>query len=180
MSGLQIGLLLVLAGLLGSAGYFTYLKIRGYPLPTMVIVILLTASFCLGSVGYFVSFTEDYQAWRQLEWQRLDADKIPALVDAGYVVVVDITSDWCSICQQNKANVWHREQVTERLRRSDIILMRGDATEPDDEISAYLAAQGAHGFPFNKVYGRGKTSGIELPRELTILALEMALKRQGI
>ncbi|MBV7315861.1 thioredoxin family protein [Shewanella sp. NIFS-20-20] len=180
MNGLQIGVLVLLIGLLGLSVYFIRLKSRGHPLPTMVIAFLLTSSVCIGSVGYFVSYGEDYHAWRQLQWQPLHAKKIPALVDAGYVVIVDITSDWCSICQQNKANVWQREAVATRLHRSDIILMRADATEPDEAINAYLAQEGAHGFPYNKVYGAGVRTGIVLPREVTIADLEQALILQGI
>ncbi len=85
---------------------------------------------------------------------------------AGQVVLVDITADWCVTCQVNKALVLNRGRVADLLKH-EVRVMRGDWTRPDPTISAFLAAHGRVGIPFNAVYGPGAPQGIVLPELLT-------------
>ncbi|SDD96722.1 protein-disulfide reductase DsbD family protein [Rhodospira trueperi] len=105
------------------------------------------------------------------DWRPLDPAAIPDLVAGGQTVFVDVTADWCVTCQVNKRMVLDRSPIAERLAASNIILMRGDWTRPDDAITAYLAGFGRYGIPFNAVYGPSAPSGVPLPELLTNAAV---------
>lgn len=100
-------------------------------------------------------------------WVPLDPPSIPKLVSEGNVVFVDVTADWCLTCKLNKVAVLERQTVRERLNDPAVIRMRGDWTQPDDMISAYLNSFGRYGIPFNAVYSRSHPSGAVLPELLT-------------
>lgn len=100
-------------------------------------------------------------------WAPLSGEEIVRLVEAGQVVFVDVTADWCITCQVNKTLVVERDPVAGALDEPGVSLMRGDWTTPDPMISDYLAAFGRYGIPFNAVYGPGAPEGIALPELLT-------------
>ena len=81
--------------------------------------------------------------------------------------MVDVTADWCLTCKVNKALVLDQGAVNDVLTSGKIIGMRADWTNPDPEISAYLASFGRYGIPFNAVYGPGAVGGIALPELLS-------------
>jgi len=110
-------------------------------------------------------------------WQPLDRARIDALVGAGQVVFVDVTADWCLTCKVNKALVLDRDPVAEQLSDGAVVAMRGDWTQPSDEIAGYLAGFGRYGIPFNAVYGPGLPEGEALPELLTSDAVMDALER---
>ena len=109
-------------------------------------------------------------------WRPLDQSAIAELVNAGQVVFVDVTADWCITCQVNKRLVLGTETVTGLLAAPEVVQMRGDWTLPSDEISAYLAGFQRYGIPFNAVYGPGAPDGLPLPELLSVDAVTEALE----
>lgn len=112
----------------------------------------------------------------EIAWQDFAPAEIAGKVDAGQVVFVDVTAEWCITCQVNKSLVLDRERVVDLLARDEVVAMRGDWTKPDDEISDYLARHGRYGIPFNIVYGPGAPEGIVLPEVLSETAVLEALE----
>jgi suppressor for copper-sensitivity B len=110
-------------------------------------------------------------------WQSFERDRIPELVAAGEVVLVDVTAEWCLTCKVNKVLVLDQGEVARRLAQGEVVGLRADWTVPDDEIAAYLAAFGRYGIPFNAVYGPGAPQGIALPELLTEGAVLAAFAR---
>jgi len=108
-------------------------------------------------------------------WRTLDAGRIDTLVDAGKVVFVDVTAEWCITCKVNKAAVIETEAIQRRLDRPGVVRMRGDWTRRDSRIAAYLARFDRYGVPFNAVYGPGAPEGITLPEVLSQTAVTRAL-----
>ncbi len=102
-----------------------------------------------------------------IAWQGFTTAAIAKSVDAGQVVFVDITADWCLTCQANKRLVLAQDQIAEVLNSDDITALQGDWTRPDASISRYLNSNGRFGIPFNAVYGPGARDGILLPEVLT-------------
>jgi len=100
-------------------------------------------------------------------WRPLEPAMIPTLVAEGRTVFVDVTADWCVTCIVNKRTVLDQDPVAARLASKDMVLMRGDWTNPDAAIAAYLAGFGRYGIPFNAVYGAGAPGGLPLPELLT-------------
>jgi suppressor for copper-sensitivity B len=111
------------------------------------------------------------------EWRTLDEAEIARLVEAGKVVFVEVTADWCITCQVNRTLVVERGEVAVRLSSERVVTMRGDWTLPSDEIADYLATFGRYGIPFNAVYGPGAPEGQALPEILTSDAVLVALEK---
>ncbi|EPX79441.1 protein-disulfide reductase DsbD family protein [Litoreibacter arenae] len=110
------------------------------------------------------------------DWATFDEASIGPAVARGEVVFVDVTASWCLTCKANKARVLDRDPVAELLTQDGVTAMRGDWTQPDPAILAYLQSNGRFGIPFNKVYGPGAPEGIALPEFLTKDAVLSALE----
>ena len=92
------------------------------------------------------------------------------------VVFVNMTADWCVTCKANERNVLDRDAFRELLGRTGAVYMRGDWTNTDPAISAFLEAHKAVGVPLYVVYGPGAPPAV-LPPVLTGAILEDALLR---
>ena len=99
------------------------------------------------------------------DWLVFDEAGAMARAEAGEVVFVDVTADWCLTCKANKTLVLDRGAVAEALE--NVTLMRADWTRPSDTILNYLKSHDRYGIPFNMVYGPGAPDGIALPELLT-------------
>ena len=115
----------------------------------------------------------------EAHWQPFDIKAIPALVEDGKIVLVDITADWCITCQVNKKVVLRRDSILHSLLDERFVAMKADWTRPNDEISRYLASFGRFGIPFNVVYGPNAKKPIVLPEILTESAVIQAFKTAG-
>lgn len=117
----------------------------------------------LAAVGAVASAPNDASS---IDWARFDENEIASRVQAGEVILVDVTADWCVTCQWNKATVLSRDPVA-ALLDGDVMPMQADWTRPDPEIGAYLAKFERFGIPFNVVYGPGAPDGLPLPELLS-------------
>lgn len=100
-------------------------------------------------------------------WIKFDEGKIQSLVSQGKVVVVDITADWCITCKFNKIRVLQNEEIMAKLKAGDIIGMRGDITNPNEEIMNFLHRNNRFAIPFNAVYGPNAKRGLLTSELLT-------------
>ncbi len=92
------------------------------------------------------------------------------------VVFVNMTADWCVTCKANERNVLDRDAFRDGLKRVDAVYMRGDWTNVDPQISAFLEQHKAVGVPLYVVYGPGAPPRV-LPTVLTQSIVEDALLR---
>lgn len=113
------------------------------------------------------------------EWARFDQADLTRRVNAGEIVLVDVTADWCVTCKWNKAAVLSQEPVVGLLQAPGVTAMQADWTRPDPAISAYLASFGRYGIPFNVVYGPNAPEGVPLPELLSADAVKAALAKAG-
>ncbi len=100
-------------------------------------------------------------------WIKFDEGKIQSLVSQGSIVVVDITADWCITCKFNKIRVLQSEEIMAKLKAGDIIGMRGDITNPNEEIMNFLHKNNRFAIPFNAVYGPNAKKGLLASELLT-------------
>lgn len=110
-------------------------------------------------------------------WVPFDEPAIVAHVEAGRVVFVNVTAEWCITCRVNEKLVLAANPVRERLAADGVIAMQGDWTRPDEDIARYLAGFGRYGIPFDAVYGPGIPRGEPLPELLSADAVTAALDR---
>ncbi len=108
-------------------------------------------------------------------WEIFTELNINPYVEAGKIVFVDITADWCLTCKANKLLVLENKSVRSFLLKKNIVKMRGDWTKKDSVLLEYLKDNGRYGIPFNIVYGPGRKDGIILPEILTTNILKEAI-----
>ena len=92
------------------------------------------------------------------------------------VVFVNMTADWCVTCKANERNVLSSQAFEDLLARTGATYMRGDWTNADPAISAFLEEHKAVGVPLYVVYGPGAPPAV-LPPVLTQAIVEDALLR---
>jgi len=92
------------------------------------------------------------------------------------VVFVDMTADWCVTCKANERNVLSSDAFHDLLERTGAVQLRGDWTNADPAISAFLEEHHAVGVPLYVVYGPGAPPAV-LPPVLTQAIVEDALLR---
>jgi thiol:disulfide interchange protein len=93
------------------------------------------------------------------------------------VVFVNMTADWCVTCKANERNVLGGSAFADALRRADALYMKGDWTNVDPQITAFLEAHGAVGVPLYVVFPRNGGPGEVLPTVLTQAIVDEALAR---
>lgn len=128
-----------------------------------------------GAIAFAVLSADDLNA--QPNWEKLQVQQINQEVAAGKVVFVDVTAKWCITCKANEVGVLLQNPVYKALQASDVVLMQGDWTVPNDYVTSYLKTHNRYGVPFNIVYGPSAPYGIELPVILTSQAVINALEQ---
>lgn len=92
------------------------------------------------------------------------------------MVFVNMTADWCVSCKANERAVLGRQEFKDLLKRTNAVYMRGDYTNVDPVITAFLEEHKAVGVPLYVVYGPGAPPTV-LPTVLTQALVEEALLR---
>jgi suppressor for copper-sensitivity B len=100
-------------------------------------------------------------------WTPFDVAAIDRHVQAGKLVFVDVTADWCITCKVNKKIVLDADPVATFLTQDNVVAMRADWTSPNAGIAAYLESSGRYGIPFNAIYGPNAPKGRALPELLS-------------
>ena len=85
---------------------------------------------------------------------------------SGRPVFVWFTADWCVTCKVNEGVAIEREATRAAFAEAGVVAMRGDWTQPDEEISRMLTQQGAAGVPLYLWYAPGGEAE-QLPQVLT-------------
>jgi len=97
----------------------------------------------------------------------------------GRIVLVDMTADWCVTCKANEKAVLDTDAFRASLKAHDAVLMTGDWTTVDPEITAFLEQHKAVGVPLYVVFPRGGGEGRVLPTVLTQAIVDAALTQAG-
>ena len=102
-----------------------------------------------------------------LIWLEFDETKIDKYLDQNKIVFVDITADWCITCKVNDILVLDSKKVKNLFNSENVVLMRGDWTHEDKNISSFISNWQRFGIPLNVVYGPSVEKGILFPEILT-------------
>ncbi|WIG56742.1 MAG: Cytochrome c-type biogenesis protein DsbD, protein-disulfide reductase [Rhodanobacteraceae bacterium] len=102
--------------------------------------------------------------------------KLQSLRAAGTPVFVDIGADWCVTCKANEYAVLDTRGFKNLLAQTGAVYMKGDWTDVDPEIGAYLKQFHSPGVPLYVVYPRGGGAGRALPTVLTASVVRAALE----
>jgi thiol:disulfide interchange protein len=103
------------------------------------------------------------------------AEKLATLRAEGRTVFVNMTADWCVTCKANEKNVLGTDHFKALLTAADAVYMKGDWTNVDPAITAFLQQHQAVGVPLYVVFEGREGPGRVLPTLLTAGIVEQAL-----
>ena len=90
-----------------------------------------------------------------IAWTEFDRAAAEDLAASGRLVFVDVTADWCFTCKANERLVLETEDTAALFREHEVVAMKADWTNRDDEIAAFLADHGKYSIPFYLLYRPG-------------------------
>jgi thiol:disulfide interchange protein DsbD len=93
--------------------------------------------------------------------------KLAELRAAGTPVLVDMTADWCITCKANEKAVLDTDAFRDLLKRTGTVYMKGDWTDVNTTIAAFLEQYHSVGVPLYVVYPKGGGEGRKLSTVLT-------------
>ena len=131
------------------------------------------------AAAWFTGLIDKKAETDSLKWVSLNEQSIQQQITEGKIVFVDVTADWCVTCKANKIRVIDRDPVNNLLQSDKVVTMKGDWTQPSEEINAFLQKHGRFGVPFNIVYGPDATKGIPLPVVLDSNTVMKAVMQAG-
>ena len=102
-------------------------------------------------------------------------EKLAELRAAGTPVLVDMTADWCITCKANEHAVLDTDAFKALLKRTGTVYMRGDWTDVNAPIAAFLEQYHSVGVPLYVVYPKGGGDGHKLSTVLTYDIVQQAL-----
>jgi thiol:disulfide interchange protein DsbD len=169
-----VGLLLVAAVLLAmTLWWFERSRHRGALSRVLVVVLALLT---LAPLYYLGSLPMAAQAAENSDGVAVySPDKLAQLRKAGTPVFVDMTADWCVTCKANEHAVLDGADFKALLKRTGAVYMKGDWTNEDPAISAFLQQYRSPGVPLYVVFPKDGGAGRKLPTVLTYALVEQAL-----
>ncbi len=102
-------------------------------------------------------------------------EKLAELRAAGTPVFVDMTADWCVTCKANEHAVLNTQAFRDLLQRTGAVYMKGDWTDVNPTISAFLQQYHSPGVPLYVVFPKHGGPGKQLSTVLTRSIVEQAL-----
>ena len=101
--------------------------------------------------------------------------KLAELRAAGTPVFVDMTADWCVTCKANEHTVLDTQAFRDLLQRTGAVYMKGDWTDVNPSISAFLQQYHSPGVPLYVVFPKNGGRGRQLSTVLSSALVEQAL-----
>ncbi len=100
-------------------------------------------------------------------WAAYDRRRFDELRAAGQPVFINITADWCISCIANERVALSLPNVREAFHDKGIVVMKGDWSRGDPELTAILESFGRTGVPLYVLYPAGQGAPRLLPQWLT-------------
>jgi len=100
-------------------------------------------------------------------YEPFSNERLAALRKEGKPVFVNMTAAWCITCLVNERTTLSTDAVQQAFRDRGIIYLKGDWTNRDPEIGAYLRSFNRDGLPFYAFYPAGGRDPVVLPPVLT-------------
>ncbi len=109
-------------------------------------------------------------------WQPYTEARLRTLRNEGRPVFVNLTAAWCITCLANEKMALSSAVFAETLQANNIVYLKGDWTNRNDEITALLKAYGRSGVPLYLYYSADSVAAQVLPQLLTESIVQKALK----
>lgn len=156
---------------LWAANHFECVEKLKIPLLVFIVILSFTIPIKISNYMPAIEANQDM-------WESFKPGHIQQLVGSGKIVFVDVTADWCLTCKVNKLAVLDRDYIKKIFLEKNVVAMKADWTNRNNEISEYLKKYQRAGIPFNIVYGPNAPEGVVLSELLSkkevLDALDMA------
>jgi len=101
-------------------------------------------------------------------WEPFSAERLTELQQQGRPVFVNVTADWCITCLANERVALETDRVRQAFRDRGVVLLKGDWTNTEPRLTAFLAQHGRNGVPLYLYYPpRTGALPVVLPQLLT-------------
>jgi thiol:disulfide interchange protein DsbD len=101
-------------------------------------------------------------------WETFSAERLEALRAERAAVFVNITADWCITCLANEKIALETTAVRDAFAKHGVVYLKGDWTNADPALTAFLRANGRSGVPLYLYYPpRTGALPVVLPQLLT-------------
>lgn len=87
------------------------------------------------------------------QWQAYTPEFLVQALEGDTPVFVDMTADWCITCKINEKTSIEIEQTRFLFKKHQVIMFKGDWTNADPDITAYLKSFNRAGVPLYVYYG---------------------------
>ncbi|MEH6434017.1 protein-disulfide reductase DsbD family protein [Massilia sp. DD77] len=166
----ESGLRLALAGsvLVGLVGWLAGLGQQGagkpwWPRGAALAGVAALAGLALGLQDAAPQAASPRQA---AQVEAYSAERLASLRAEGKPVFVNMTAAWCITCLVNERTTLSTAAVKDAMQARQVVYMKGDWTNRDPAITAFLRSFQRDGLPFYVFYPAGK-EGVVLPPVLT-------------
>lgn len=112
-----------------------------------------------------------------MDAEPYSAERLAALRADGKPVFVNMTAAWCITCLVNERTTLSTEAVKQAMRDGGVVYMKGDWTNRDPAITAFLQSFQRDGLPFYAFYPAGGMEPVVLPPVLTQAIVTDSLKQ---
>ena len=102
--------------------------------------------------------------------------RLTALRDEGKPVFINMTAAWCITCLVNERTTLSTAAVKDSFQSHGVAYLKGDWTNQNPEITAFLRSFGHDGVPFYVFYPPGGKDAVLLPAVLTEAAVVEELR----
>lgn len=126
--------------------------------------------------GFFISASSNAQQTETsgsqtdqygIEWQAYSEDRLNQHLAENRNVFIDFTAAWCITCKANERVVFSSDDVIEKFRDLDFVMMKADWTNRNPEITRALESFGRNGVPLYVIYNEELEEPMILPELLT-------------
>ena len=152
-----MGLMLLFSGTIAMAAWL-YGLVQFRPWSKRKLAALAAAITVIGAGAYLAFPIEANPESRQvagvdgIDWQPWSEEAVDEALATGKPVFVNFTADWCLTCQVNEENAIETDRVHQAVADYDVVMLKADWTDTDDDIREKLAEHNRAAIPYYLVY----------------------------
>lgn len=148
--------------LMSLLGYSFVLWIKNSKLKIIKIIsaFVLVISLFLNSYPFF------QKKQNEVVIENFSIFKLDQMRNENKYILLNFTADWCITCQINEWSTFRNKKIQKFLKENKILILKGDWTSKNDEISQILKKYGRAGIPFT-LFFPPENDPVILPEILT-------------
>jgi thiol:disulfide interchange protein DsbD len=163
VEGLRVSSLLGCMVLL-SFGIWVFKSLRGW-MRSLFLILTLAGLLGLGSVA--VKPPAPGSVSKDTLWERFSQAGLDRHLLERRSVFINFTAAWCITCKANEILTFSSDRVQQYLKSSDLVMLKADWTNRDEEIGEFLRRYDRAGVPLYLFYSKGSKKARVLPELLT-------------